>query len=167
MPRIFSQTFCVVGALIEKNGKIALVQERADGKPDHGKWNQPAGWLDVGENPIAGAKREVEEETGFTFTPTAVLRIYSLVRKDIEEQCDGTPHAVKIIFTGNAATGGQKKFSDDIADLKWFTPEEIYAMDNSTLRDMDIKQLVKDYFDGRRYPLDLIHHTVQNKDGRE
>lgn len=163
MPRIFSQTFCVVGALIEKDGKIALVQEQAKDKPDHGKWNQPAGWLDVGENPITGAKREVEEETGFTFTPTAILRIYSLVRKDIEERCNGTPHAIKIIFVGDINMDGQKNFHDDIADLRWFTPEEIYKMDNSTLRDMDIKQLVKDYFNGKRYSLDLIHHTVQNK----
>jgi phosphatase NudJ len=163
MPRIFSQTFCAVGALIEKDGKIALVQEQAEGMPDHGKWNQPAGWLDVGENPIVGAKREVEEETGFTFTPTAILRIYSLVRKDIEEQCNGTPHAIKIIFVGDVKTDGQKNFHSDISDLRWFTPEEIYAMDSSTLRDIDIKQLVRDYFDGKRYPLELIQHTIQNK----
>ncbi|MFH1029832.1 MAG: NUDIX domain-containing protein [bacterium] len=163
MARIFSQTFGVVGAIIQRDGKIALVQEQAEGLPDHGKWSHPAGWLNVGEEPVIGAIREVEEETGFTFTPTAILRICSLVRKDIKEQCNGTPHAIKIIFVGEVDTDKQSTFHDDISDLKWFTPEEIFAMDNSTLRDIDIKQLVKDYFDGKRYPLDLIVHTIQNK----
>lgn len=163
MPRVFSQTFCVVGALIEKGGKIALVQESVNsGKPDAGKWNQPAGWLDVGEDPIVGAKREVEEETGFIFTPTAILGIYSLVRKDIEKQLNGTPHAIKIIFIGDIKTDNQKMLYEDVSGLKWFTPEEIYAMDNTTLRDMDIKQLVKDYLDGQQYPLNTIRHFIQN-----
>lgn len=162
MPRIFSQTFCVVGAIIERDGKIALVQEAlGSGKPDAGKWNQPAGWLDVGEDPIEGAKREVEEETGFIFTPTAVLGIYSLVREDIAHQLNGTPHAIKIVFTGNIDDTQRKNFFDDVSDLKWFSPEEIEGMDRSTLRDMDIKQEVKDFLKGTRFPLSLVHHFVQ------
>ena len=162
MTRIFSQTFCVVGALIEKDGRIALVQElTSSGEPDAGKWNQPAGWLDVSEDPIVGAKREVEEETDFTFTPTAILGVYSLVRKDIEKQRNGTPHAIKIIFIGDINTDNPKNRFSDISDLKWFLPKEIYAMDKSVLRDVDIKQLVKDYFNDVRYPLSLIRHLVQ------
>ncbi|MFH1030246.1 MAG: NUDIX domain-containing protein [bacterium] len=162
MVRVFTQTFGAVGGLIEKDGKIALVQEAVIGKPDDGKWNHPAGWLNVGENPITGAKREIEEETGFIFTPTAVLGIYSLVRKDIEKQLNGTMHPIKIIFIGDIKIEKQNnKFSEEITDLKWFTPEEIYAMDNATLREIDIKQMVKDYFSGKQYPLDLIHHLTQ------
>lgn len=162
MLRVFSQTFGVVGAIIEKDGKIALVKESARNMPDDGKWNQPAGWIDVGENPIEAAKREVEEETGFTFTPTAILRVSSLVREDVADQLPGTPHALKIIFTGEINTDDIKKLHGDISELKWFTPEEIETMDISVLRDVDIKQLVKDYFSGKRYPLDLILHTIQN-----
>lgn len=163
MERYFSQTFCVVGGLIEKDGKIALVKESVRGNPDDGKWNQPAGWLDVGENPVIGAKREIEEETGFVFTPLAVLGIYSLPREDLTNKLknQGTPHAIKIIFTGKVSVENPKKPYNDITDVKWFKPEEIYAMDSSTLRDMDIKQLVKDYFAGKKYPLDLIRHFVQ------
>ena len=53
--RVFTQTFGVVGALVEKDGKILLVKE-AKATADNGKWNIPAGWLDVGENPIGGVK---------------------------------------------------------------------------------------------------------------
>jgi len=36
MERVFSQSFCVVGAIIEKDGKIALVQESSRKRADAG-----------------------------------------------------------------------------------------------------------------------------------
>ena len=159
MKRVFSQTFGVVGGILEKDGKFLLVRESQRGLPDDGKWNQPAGWIDVGEDPVAAGKREVEEETGFEFTPTGVLGVYSLVRKDVEKELDGLPHAIKIIFIGEFSERNNT-LQDDITDTKWFTPEEIYAMDNSTLRDLDIKQMVRDYLAGKNYPLGIIIHTV-------
>lgn len=161
--RIFSQTFCVVGAILELNGKIALVRESLkSNKADAGKWNQPAGWLDVGEDPIEAVKREVEEETGFSFTPTSLLGIYSLVRHDITSE-RGTPHAIKLIFIGSVDTTHQKSLHDDVSEVRWFSPDDIQAMDIDTLRDLDIKKEIKDYFDGKQYPLDIIRHTPQNK----
>ena len=69
-------------------------------------------------------------------------------------------HAIKIIFVGEIL-GEQGEFmKDEIAETKWFTPEEIENMGPETLRDVDIKQMVKDYFAGKRYPLDMITHTV-------
>ena len=65
--RVFTQVFGVVGAIIEKEGKILLVKEA--GTHDKGKWNQPAGWIDVGEDPIEMVKRELKEETGLDFNP--------------------------------------------------------------------------------------------------
>jgi 8-oxo-dGTP pyrophosphatase MutT (NUDIX family) len=163
MERVFSQSFCVVGAIIEKDGKIALVQESDSKRADAGKWNQPAGWLDVGENPIEAVSREVEEETGFTFTPKAILGIYSLVREDISTPERGTPHAVKIIFVGDTDFSNQKTLHDDVSTIKWYAPEEIEAMDISTLRDVDIKKEVKDYFSSTRFPLEILNHTIQTK----
>ena len=158
MRRVFSQTFGVVGALLEKNGKVLLVKE--SGTPDKGKWNQPAGWPEVGENLIMAAKRETEEETGYDFTPTHLLGIYSLVRKDLKEKLNATPHALKLIFIGQISDEPVRKPADDITEIKWFAPEEIEAMDSETLRDADIKQIVKDYFAGKKYPLDIIHQTI-------
>lgn len=79
MEKVFSQTFGVVGAILEKNGKILLVKEIKSIAKD--KWNHPAGWLDVGENPIDEVKREVKEETGFDFVPKNILGIYSLSKQ--------------------------------------------------------------------------------------
>ena len=68
--------------------------------------------------------------------------------------------AKKIIFIGDILDKEIKHLSDDVSENRWFTPEEIENMDSKTLRDLDIKKMVKDYFTGKRYPLELLTHTI-------
>lgn len=160
MERVFTQVFGVVGAAIECGGKFLLVKENfGEDHPDHGKWNQPAGWIEVGENPVDAVRREVREETGYDFTPTHLLGVYSLVKPN-KPRPRVTSHPLKIIFLGTISAA-QKELSDDVSETRWFTPEEIYAMGTNTLRDVDIKTEVRDYLAGKRYPLELLTHTVQ------
>ncbi|MBU3934706.1 NUDIX domain-containing protein [Patescibacteria group bacterium] len=159
--RIFTQTFGVAGAIIEKDGKILLVKESQRKGIDAGKWNHPAGWIEVGESPIDAAKKEVEEESGFKFTPTYLIGIYSLNREDFLKHGEEVHHPIKLIFTGTISEERNKNLADDISEARWFAPEEIYKMNSDILRDSDIKQIVKDYFSGKKYPLDIITHTTQ------
>ncbi len=162
--RVLTQVFGVVGAVIERDGKFLLVKEHMPKHPDHGKWNQPAGWIDVGENPIDAVAREVREETGLTFTPMHILGLYSLVQKNNAGKFgEGSmPHSLKIIFVGEAQEMPGATFNPkEIDEIHWFTSEEIEAMDGKILRDMDIKKEVRDYLAGVRYPLELLTHTVQ------
>ena len=156
--RVFTQTFCAVGAIIEKDGKILLVKE-GQGR-EKGKWNHPAGWLDVGENPVEAAAREVKEESGYDFTPENILGVYSLVKKYFLDISGEIHHPIKIIFTGKVSEEQGKYWEHEIAEVKWFAPEEVQNMDSATLRDLDIKIMIKDYFAGKKYPLDLITHTI-------
>jgi len=158
--RVFTQTFGVAGAIIEKDGKFLLVKESQKKHFDAGKWNHPAGWIEVGENPIEAVKKEVEEETGYTFTPTHVLGIYSLVREDVLEITGEVHHPIKIIFLGTISKDRKKDLADDVSGMQWFTPEEIQKMNQNTLRDLDIKKMIKDYSSGKRYPLEIIGHTI-------
>jgi ADP-ribose pyrophosphatase YjhB (NUDIX family) len=153
--RVFTQTFGVVGAIIEKDGKILLVKEKKKTAKD--KWSHPAGWIDVEENSIDAVKREVKEETGFDFEPKNVLGVYVLVKQEV----DDLHHAIKIIFTGDIVKEQGERMVDEISEIKWFSPEEIEAMDEKILRDKDIKTMVKDYMAGKKYPLSLLTHTIQ------
>jgi len=156
--RFFTQTFGVVGAILERDGKFLLVKEIKPIAKD--KWNHPAGWLEVGENPIEAVKREVKEETGFDFEPKNILGIFSLSK---EVGLEIGHHGIKIIFCGDITEKQEKYLTDEIAEIKWFLLEEIESMDSNTLRDVDIKTMVKDYIAGKKYPLDLLTHTAQIK----
>jgi len=155
MTRVFTQTFGVVGAIIEKNGKFLLVKETKLTAKD--KWSHPAGWLEVEEDAIEAVKREVKEETGFDFEPKNILGIYALVKLE----AGVIHHAIKIIFLGDISEKETGELADDVSETKWFTPEEIENMSLDTLRDADIKTMVKDYLKGKKYPLDLLNHTIQ------
>lgn len=153
--RVFSQTFGVAGALIEKEGRFLLVKETKESAKN--KWNHPAGWIDLEENIIDAVKREVKEETGFDFEPQNILGIYILVKQELND----LHHAIKIIFTGSIKEEQGEYMSDEISELKWFSPKEIEEMDSNTLRDKDIKTMIKDYLAGVKYPLEIIAHTIQ------
>ena len=157
--RVFTQTFGAVGGILERDGKILLIKEAGHKHADIGKWSHPAGWIDVGEDPVKAAKREVGEESGYRFEPTALLGVYSLVRNDIADPQRGTPHAIKLIFIGDISDNQELQTADDSAEVRWFSPDEIEAMDGNTLRDKDIKQMVRDYLNGQRFPLDVISHS--------
>jgi ADP-ribose pyrophosphatase YjhB (NUDIX family) len=155
IPKKFStHTIGIVAAIIEKSGKILLVKENKPGTAWHNTWNQPAGWIEKYENPTEAAKREVREETGHKFTATHLLGIYSVGKKLT------STHPLKFVFTGNVSKNPRKIIDKDISEINWFLPQEIYKMKNE-LRSPDIKKMVKDYFAGKRYPLDIIHHEIQ------
>ncbi|MDP3741217.1 MAG: NUDIX domain-containing protein [bacterium] len=158
--RVFTQTFGVVAAVLEKDGKILLVKEASG--DDKGKWNMPAGWIDVGQNPIDMATIEVKEETGLDFEPTGLIGVFSFI-KTYPDNSDGKrlKHPIVLVFRGNILGGELIKQNEEIAETRWFSPDEINEMDSTKLRDMNIKQRIEDYFAGRNFPLDIIRHTVQ------
>ncbi|MFP4616870.1 MAG: NUDIX domain-containing protein [Candidatus Paceibacterota bacterium] len=158
MERVLTQTFGVVGAIIEKEGEFLLVKETEAG-PDQGKWNHPAGWIDVGESPLEAVKREVQEETGYSFSPEGLLGIYSLMRNDIENDKGEYPHAIKLIFTGSISSEPVSVLAGDVSKIEWFSAEEIYEMRPEVLRDIDIKFMIKDHFSGKGFSLDVVVHT--------
>ena len=164
MPRVYTQTYGVAGAIIEKGGRFLLVQENQPTHPEaYHRWSQPAGWIDVGESPVAACEREVKEETGLDFVARYFLGVYSLCKKYPDPRIGGNgyKHGIKLIFTGEFSGKLVKpRPGGEISARRWFTPEEIYTMKLDVLRDVDIKQEIKDYLAGKFYPLALVKHIV-------
>ncbi|GIM95198.1 NUDIX hydrolase [Paractinoplanes toevensis] len=100
------------GVLHRESGEICLVH-----RPRYDDWSLPKGKLDDGEHPLAGAVREVTEETGWTGVPE--LRLPT-VAYDLP---DGTPKTVDY-WLMRAAGDGPVQDTDEVDEVVWLSPAE-------------------------------------------
>ncbi|MCX6744378.1 MAG: NUDIX domain-containing protein [Candidatus Parcubacteria bacterium] len=150
--KIFTQPYIVVGVILEKDGKFLLVQE---GKVDIGEWNIPAGWLDLNEDLIEGAKRETKEESGLEIEITGFLGIYA----GCKVRNNQINHCVRIIFAAKPLSYELNYPKGEILDARWFSTEELELMKDK-LRSITILPQIKDYLAGKIYPLEAIKPFV-------
>lgn len=69
----------IVGAVATDDQNRVLLCKRAI-EPQSGFWTLPAGYLETGEAPEVGARREAREEAGADLEIDRLLAIYSIVR---------------------------------------------------------------------------------------
>ncbi len=159
---LYSQVFVAAAAVIERDGRFLFLQEYRPNHGDHNKWNVPAGWVDLHEDPLDAVVREAREETGVHFVPEGILGLFSIVRHDLAEEIGFAPHAVRIVYYGHTDDEPNADSSEASA-VDWFTADEVRAMDSQTLRDSDIVRFLHLYESGVRYPLTFLHHTIISK----
>jgi len=142
------EKYHIVGAnIIEKDNKILLMQETLE--KVKGKWNFPAGRLDMNEDIITCAKREGEEETGFKLKPSYLVGIYQH-HKTLE-------HNVILFVFRSEILGGKLTIPEEAMDVKWFSFDEIKELNKKgLLRSSYILEAIKDYKVGKKIPLNSI-----------
>ena len=99
-----------VSAIFIKNNKILLTKRAVP--PLKNYWDWPGGFLEYGEEPIQGLKREMKEELGVNVKVGKILYAYT-----------GEYHKNEATFNVfYAATLGKGKLkpADDIAGIKWY-----------------------------------------------
>lgn len=104
----------VRGAVI-RDGKILLIQERADGN-----WAMPGGWADLGDSPRSVAEREVWEESGFRVKAEKVVAVIDANRIEPMEFY----HAYKIIFLCSLL-GGEPRISYETLAVDFFDQDHL------------------------------------------
>jgi 8-oxo-dGTP pyrophosphatase MutT (NUDIX family) len=135
-----------VAAVIERQGKFLLVQERIGGRL---VLNQPAGHLDPGESLAAACRREAMEETAHHFEPTALVGIY----RWRDPAKDFT--FLRFAFRGKVGAAEQQPLDKEIVGAHWLTPEEIRTR-KAEHRSPLVQKCVDDYLAGRSFPLDVF-----------
>ena len=120
----------VRGAVI-REGKILLIQERADGN-----WAMPGGWADLGNSPASVAEREVWEESGFRVKAEKVVAVIDANRLEPMEFY----HAYKIIFLCRFLEG-EPRISYETLAVDFFNPHHLpplskYRTDENMLREV-------------------------------
>lgn len=137
----------IVGGVIEKDGKFLLVQEAK--VKCRGKWNLPAGHLEVGEDIFAGAKREIKEETGCDAELTGICQIGNRRRKDLS--------FIAVLFAAKLLHETIHIDSpEEILDVRWFSYEEILTMKDD-IRNVDLMLgAIDNYRQGIIAPLEIV-----------
>ncbi len=106
------------GAVVEDaSGRVLLGRRGIN--PSKGLWDLPGGFLEPGEHPEVGMQRELLEETGLVVHPVELLGFYMDSYGD-----DPHEHTLNILYLCHII-GGEPHASDDMAELGWFSPDEI------------------------------------------
>ena len=135
-----------VAAVIERQGRFLLVQERIGGRL---VLNQPAGHLDPGESLPAACRREVLEETAHRFTPLALVGVYRWHHPAQEVTY------LRFAFCGDALEEPGRALDREILALHWLTQEELAAR-RAMHRSPLVERCVEDYLAGRRFALEVL-----------
>ncbi|MEZ3182468.1 NUDIX hydrolase [Streptomyces pimonensis] len=87
-------------------------------RPKYDDWSWPKGKLKRGEDPLAGALREVAEETGHTAVPTAGL-------PSARYLANGRPKQVR--YWAAEAVSGAFTSNDEVDRVLWLPPQAARA----------------------------------------
>ncbi len=105
-----------VGAAVANDkGELLLIQ-----RADSGVWLYPTGWCDVGYSAAEVIAKEVEEETGIEVEPVRVIAVLDGFRLGMSRIPLYT-----ILFYCRAIGGELNAHPLEVANLGWFTPENL------------------------------------------
>lgn len=142
-------THVVVAAIVERDGRFLLVEERIGGEL---KLNQPAGHWDRGESLLHAVRRETLEESAWEVEPVALLGSYAF---DARELGYGF---LRFAFVCKALRHHpQRKLDEGIERAVWLTRAEIAAC-KPRHRSAAVRACVDDFLAGQRFPLNLVTH---------
>ncbi|HVB44888.1 MAG TPA: NUDIX hydrolase [Streptosporangiaceae bacterium] len=130
-----------VAAVVVDDQNRALLIKRAD----NGHWEPPGGVLELGEDILAGLRREVAEETGLQIEPSALTGVYKNMRKGI----------VALVFRCHQTAGSPAEASET-AEVRWASRDEI-----ADLADPAYAVRVLDALDSAAPPAIRAHDGVQ------
>ena len=102
-----------VEGLLERDGKVLLTKRAIE--PRRGCWDLPGGFLEEGEEPLAGLRREFREETGLEVEPVEWLGTH----------LEPYDNYFVLGLTWLVAADGDPRAADDVEELAWFGPGEL------------------------------------------
>lgn len=103
-------------ALVVADGRVLLGRRSVE--PHRGAWDVPGGYLEPWEDPLDGVRREVLEETGLRIEPGEILAIL------VDDYDDPTVYTFNVYYLATVL-GGDPRPADDVAELRWFGPDEL------------------------------------------
>jgi 8-oxo-dGTP diphosphatase len=89
-------------------------------EPFKGRWDIPGGFLEEGEAPLDGIRRELREETGLDVEPIEFVGAW------VDSYGgDSTAEATLNLYWTARALSGDPSPADDVDELRWFGADEL------------------------------------------
>jgi 8-oxo-dGTP diphosphatase len=88
--------------------------------PMEGKWDLPGGFVEEGEHPVDCLRRELREEAGVGLGGEWLLGIW-MDRYEYKRRVVATLN----VYYGARIAEGTPEPSDDVAEFRWFRPDEV------------------------------------------
>ena len=101
--------------------------------PFEGYWDVPGGFLDEGEDPLDGLRRELKEETGLEIEPERFLGIWM-----DRYGGDSTAEATLNLYWTARVVGGEAAPADDVSELHWFGGDELPTADELAFQNVPL-----------------------------
>jgi 8-oxo-dGTP diphosphatase len=115
-------------AWCQQDGSVLLCRISRQG-PGGGQWTLPGGGLDFGEDPEAGLRRELLEETGLDGVPGVLIGVRSAVLEPAETISGHRVQAVGILYRATITGGVLRDEADGSTDLaRWIPLGELDAL---------------------------------------
>lgn len=140
-----------VAAVVCRQGRYLLIEEKtAQGLVI----NQPAGHCETGESLTDAVRRETLEESGYAFTPTALVGVFRWLRPANTATQVSPALYLRFAFAGEVgATAISNELDPAINAVHWLTRDEIAT---KRLRSPMVMATLAAFDAGQRYPLDLV-----------
>jgi ADP-ribose pyrophosphatase YjhB (NUDIX family) len=103
---------------VDDEGRVMLSRRAIP--PFEGSWDFPGGFLDEGEHPLDGVRRELKEEAGVEVEPLDLVGIWM-----DRYWGDGSSAATLNFYWTARIVNGDPMPADDVAEFRWFAPDEI------------------------------------------
>nr|WP_272873716.1 NUDIX hydrolase [Candidatus Accumulibacter phosphatis] len=103
--------------MVEYQGRVVLARNRAWAA---GAFGLISGFLERGEDPVAGVAREVKEELGLNTLATTLIGVYPFARKH------------EVIIAYHVVGQGEIGLNEELAEFRLIAPEKLKPWDFGT-----------------------------------
>ena len=119
---VYASSKPTAGALCVQDGRLLLARRKAE--PFRGRWDIPGGFLEEGEAPLDGLRRELKEETGLDVEPEHFVGVWM-----DRYGGDSTAEATLNMYWTARIVGGDPQPADDVSELRWFDRDKLPRAD--------------------------------------
>ncbi|WP_203909133.1 NUDIX hydrolase [Rhizocola hellebori] len=123
------------GVVLDGNGNVLLIHHR-----NHGRWLCPGGEIEADEDPLAGAAREVREETGIDVEPIgapnfehpslrSVLPPFAVLDMMVTDRRLGYHRHISFVYVFRPVSGDLTPQLAEVSDAAWVPIDQVSTLE--------------------------------------